>query len=60
VKELKETVAERDRELEATTLEMLLGSPRSSEALKAIAAGNPSMRIPEDSGWSSSPSSSTW
>jgi PAS domain S-box-containing protein len=50
VKELKHTVAERDRELEATTLEMAVGFSEVFEALKAIAAGNPSMRIPEDSG----------
>jgi PAS domain S-box-containing protein len=48
-KDLRQTVEARDQELEATTMEMAVGFSEVFEALKAIASGNPSMRITEDS-----------
>ncbi|HBD08958.1 MAG TPA: hypothetical protein DCZ69_11920 [Syntrophobacteraceae bacterium] len=50
LKELRLTVEARDRELQATTMEMAIGLSEVFEALNAIASGNPSVRIPEDSG----------
>mgnify|MGYP000879223588 CR=1 FL=1 len=49
LKGLRETVEARDRELESTTLEMAIGLSEVFEALNAIASGNPSVRIGEDS-----------
>ena len=49
LKDLRQTVEARDQELEATTMEMAIGFSEVFEALKAIASGNPSMRIGEDS-----------
>lgn len=48
-KEFRRMVAERDRELEETSLELALGLSEVFEALKRIAAGDPLVRVPEGS-----------
>ena len=50
IKELEKAVAERDEELEATSLELALGISEVLEGLKEIASGNPEVRITETAG----------
>ncbi len=47
--EAKKALEERDRELEAISLEMALGLSEVFEALKKISSGDPMVRIPENS-----------
>jgi signal transduction histidine kinase len=49
LKESRETVEERDRELESVSLELALGLSEVFEALRRISSGDPSARIPESS-----------
>ncbi len=49
VREFREMVEERDRELESLSMEMAIGLSEVFEALKDIYSGDPSVRIPETS-----------
>jgi PAS domain S-box-containing protein len=48
-KEYSRVIGERDRQLEGMSMELAIGLSEVFEALKKIASGDPTVRIPEDS-----------